>query len=118
MVQGWWRSTAAVVCALMMAGCASGGAQESGAQARVVVDDARVGVVDNDFEPERLEVPVGETVTWVWEGRANHDVVGEGFSSEVQRSGTFAHTFETEGEYPYRCTLHPGMEGLVAVVER
>jgi Copper binding proteins, plastocyanin/azurin family len=56
------------------------------------------------------------TVTWVWddEGMA-HDVSGDGFKSEIQTEGTFSHTFEESGDYPYVCTLHSGMRGTVTV---
>jgi plastocyanin len=61
-------------------------------------------------------VESGATVTWVWDGRAPHDVTGQGFQSQEQSSGTFRHTFERPGTYPYECTIHPGMEGSVEVV--
>jgi plastocyanin len=41
---------------------------------------------------------------------------GEGWTSgDPQRSGTFTHTFDRPGTYPYRCTLHDGMDGRVVV---
>jgi plastocyanin len=60
-------------------------------------------------------VEAGDTVTWVWDGRAPHNVIGEDFQSEDQSSGTFRHTFEQPGTYSYDCTIHPGMEASVAV---
>ena len=58
---------------------------------------------------------VGDTVTWVWDGQAQHNVVGDGFQSPDQSSGTFKYTFERSGTYRYACTIHPGMEGSVTV---
>lgn len=78
--------------------------------------DPTVDVGDNWFAPEELVVEIGTEVTWVWEGRSVHDVVGDGFESDVIAEGSFTHTFEAEGAYPYVCTLHPGMEGTVYVV--
>jgi plastocyanin len=46
-----------------------------------------------------------------------HDVSGDGFKSEIQTEGTFSHTFEDAGAYPYFCTLHSVMKGTVTVVE-
>jgi plastocyanin len=60
-------------------------------------------------------VEVGGAVTWVWDGRALHNVTGEGFQSDDQDSGTFRHIFEQPGTYGHNCTIHPGMEGSVVV---
>jgi plastocyanin len=74
-----------------------------------------VAVRDNEFAPAAIEVPVGTTVTWRWEGEEEHNVVGDGFESPVQTEGEFAQTFAEPGTYDYRCTLHSGMEGRVVV---
>lgn len=75
-----------------------------------------VTVDDSFFAPAELVIPAGTTVNWSWQGRAVHDVAGPGFSSAVQASGAFEYTFEEIGTYTYRCTLHPGMDGLVHVI--
>ncbi|HYD09935.1 MAG TPA: plastocyanin/azurin family copper-binding protein [Acidimicrobiales bacterium] len=80
--------------------------------------DAEPGVVlvkDNKFEPKEIEVAVGDTVTWRWEGSAAHNVTGPGFASELISEGEFEHTFEEAGEVDYVCTVHPGMTGTVVV---
>jgi plastocyanin len=97
--------------ALATAGCASQGS----AGPPPSVEGPAVGVGDYRFEPASLTVEEGATVTWVWEGRAPHDVVGQGFESPDQSSGTFRQTFEQPGTYAYECTLHPGMEGSIVV---
>lgn len=74
-----------------------------------------VDVVDNRFEPEAREVQPGDTVTWTWHGSNPHDVVGDGFESDVLTTGAFSHTFDSPGEYPYVCTIHAGMDGLIVV---
>lgn len=76
-----------------------------------------VAVRDNLFAPAAIEVPAGTTVTWTWEGRHSHNVVGNGFESPVQTSGTFARTFDAAGVHDYECTLHGGMRGSVVVME-
>lgn len=81
------------------------------AQAAPVVE-----VLDNRFETPEVVVEAGETVTWEWHGRIVHDVSGDGFASDIQVEGTFTHTFDDPGTHPFRCTLHPGMEGVVYVV--
>lgn len=93
------------------AGCASQGSAEPPPS----VEGPVVAVRDYEFEPASLTVDAGATVTWVWEGTASHDVVGQGFETPDQSSGTFRHTFDKPGMYAYECTIHPGMEGTVVV---
>jgi plastocyanin len=76
-----------------------------------------IGVREYEFEPGTITVRGGDTVTWVWDGRATHNVVGEGFRSADQSSGVFRHSFQQPGTYPYGCTIHPGMNGSVIVQE-
>ena len=80
-------------------------------------DTSTIAVRAYEFEPETVSVGVGETVTWVWEGGAQHNVVGDGFESDDQSSGSFRHAFDEPGTYQYACTLHPGMQGDVIVEE-
>ncbi len=79
--------------------------------------DATIRVDDNRFEPAELVVEVDTPVTWVWEGRIVHDVAGDRFRSSVQVEGDFTHTFDQIGSHAYVCTLHPGMQGVVHVIE-
>jgi plastocyanin len=107
-----WLSVVAAL-ALAASGCSSDEADGLAANA----DGSTIAVRDYVFEPGALTVSIGETVTWVWEGQAAHNVIGEGFGSDDQSSGTFRYTFEQPGTYAYTCTIHPGMEGEVIVAE-
>jgi plastocyanin len=110
------RSTTLVgmsVAAAILAGCAADGSDPS---STAPASGTEVRVEDNRFEPANLEIEVGETVTWTWQGRAPHDVVGDDFDSGIERDGTFSHTFDEPGTYGYACTLHPGMDGQITVV--
>jgi plastocyanin len=66
-----------------------------------------------------IQIAPGATVTWAFDddGRP-HNVVGDGWSSDVAESGTYRRTFSVLGSYPYRCTLHWGMDGRVEVAEQ
>ena len=110
-------AAALVALALVATACGPGGSGGRGGSDADPVAGEEVRVVDNAFEPEHLEVAAGDAVTWTWEGRAAHDVEGDGFASEVQDSGTFSHTFEEPGTYAYHCNLHGGMTGTVTVVD-
>lgn len=74
-----------------------------------------VDVDDNFFDPEEIEIAVGDTVNWEWVGSEPHNVVGDDFSSDIQQEGSFEYTFDEAGTYQYTCTIHPGMDGVVEV---
>jgi len=75
-----------------------------------------VRVVDNKFDPKSIDVAVGDTVTWDFEGAALHNVTGPGFkSANLKKGKTFEHTFNSAGDVNYVCTLHPGMKGTIKV---
>jgi len=98
--------------ALTVVACGNGGGDLSSSDAVVTTE---VSVFDNSFDPTVVEVAAGDTITWTWEGKAPHDVDGDGFASEVQTEGTFQHTFDQPGEFQYICNIHSGMKGLVVV---
>ena len=79
--------------------------------------DVTVAVIDNKFEPANVEVKPGQAVRWVFSGVMEHDVVAEdgSFVSELQASGEYLHVFEKAGDYPYDCSVHPEMTGVVSV---
>lgn len=77
-----------------------------------------VRVIDNAYEPQEVTVEPGQAVQWVFEGRsAKHDVVAEdgSFVSDLVYEGTYTHVFEEAGDFPYDCSIHPEMRGLVTV---
>lgn len=81
----------------------------------VMVDLDAVMVRDNVYVPKVVVVAVGTAVLWQWDGRAAHDVVGDGFTARLMVAGSFSHTFTEVGKYHYVCTLHPSMDGVVYV---
>ena len=99
-------------CMMLMlaAGCAA-----DSLGAGVPIQSNEVRVIDNGFEPAVIQIPVGDPVGWTWEGSRDHNVVGDGFQSATQSSGTFTHTFDQPGNYEYECTLHGGMRGEIIV---
>jgi plastocyanin len=68
------------------------------------------------FNPKSVAVRVGQTVAWKFDdGAIAHNVTGDGWHSTDRTSGYFTHTFAAAGTYPYRCTIHSGMDGQVVV---
>lgn len=76
-----------------------------------------VSILNNQFNPSSVSVPVGSTVTWQWNsGGVAHNVTFEdGPSSGTKGSGTYPRTFTATGDYAYICTIHSGMAGTVSV---
>ncbi len=82
----------------------------------------QVDMVDLQFEPKSIEVKVGQTVTWVNKDTAPHNVVnkreGQQPKSELfNEGGKYSFTPTKAGRIDYVCTIHPGMEGSLDVVE-
>lgn len=85
-------------------------------------DDAKdvaavVEIGDNYYEPTTVTVAPGQAVRWEWVGKEEHDVVADdrSFVSELAREGTYTHIFGEVGEFPYLCSTHPEMRGIVTV---
>lgn len=74
-------------------------------------------VEDDRFTPSVIAVPVGTTVTFTWaEDSSEHNVVfDDGPASEVMARGSYQRRMTTPGDFVYRCTLHPFMDGMVQV---
>ena len=107
------RALASLLLAVPLVLAACGGGDDGGDAEPAAPGSVRV--VDNQFEPGTIEVAVGDTVTWSFEGAALHNVSGPGFKSKNLKEGEFEHTFNSAGEVDYVCTLHPGMKGTVEV---
>lgn len=113
--RGFIRRSVLGIAAVGLAGPATGCGAGGGASPATGVTE--VNVQDNRFVPAAIEVSVGATVTWTWQGKHDHNVYADDFESAIQTEGTFAHTFAEPGRYPYRCTLHGGMDGEILVVD-
>ena len=77
-----------------------------------------VGVVDRDFEPRDLTVPVGAAVTWEFKGDEIHNLTddrGAFKSGNFGKSDEWSMTFDESGTYYYYCTLHHVMQGTLTV---
>jgi plastocyanin len=76
----------------------------------------------NSYNPNPIEIKVGDTVTWINNDSSPHTVTSSSsndssFDSGVLRRGeAFSFTFDKEGEYSYFCALHPSMAGTVVVL--
>ena len=88
------------------------------------------------YDPPTISVNIGDTVTWINNDREGHTVTSGqssgrfgwmnkdfGTPDGLFDSGRFmpneswSHTFEKSNSFPYYCTIHPWMEGIVIVKE-
>jgi amicyanin len=70
------------------------------------------------FEPTRLTIKAGTTVTWTNRDDIPHTVAAKDrlFKSKAMDTDeTYSFTFSTPGEYSYFCSLHPHMTGTIVV---
>jgi plastocyanin len=87
-----------------------------------------VTIKDFAFRPRILTVSVGTTVTWTNQDPTPHQVIddpgGRGFNpglGQIFKSGpletgqSYSFTFTSTGLFPYRCAIHPAMEGQIIV---
>jgi plastocyanin len=96
-----------------------------------------VSIADKHFEPSKIVVAQGDTVTWtvtksigephtVTSGKPSDATKGQDFDSQKDdadltklkdNGGTFSFTFDKAGTYDYFCVVHPAdMTGQVVVV--
>lgn len=91
-------------------GCHTGAPADAVAATTIAIDHACFG-------PVAARVGVGKTVTWDnTKSGIEHNISGPGIQyTELPAGAKHTITFESAGLYPYACTLHPGMSGVVVV---
>ena len=107
---------------LIISACGSG--EASGPEAQIVK------IVDDEFSPKILRVPIGSTVIWESGGANDHNVIAsdgswQAVSSDyfeygiITKGDQFEHTFTEAGVYEYYCPFHgtnnKGMVGIIIV---
>lgn len=115
---------AVVAVALVTSACSSGGnipvngAGTGGSGGPHGSPAAVVTLHYVSFEPGTVTIHVGQTVEWKWEDAPIvHNVTfAAGFASPTEASGTWYHTFNQAGTFPYQCTIHIDMIGTVDVL--
>ncbi len=81
---------------------------------------ATVAIASYAFGPAQATISAGDTVTWINNDTAVHDVLSTGGSGPIKspklaKGQTYAQSFATAGTFRYVCTLHPDMLGAVTV---
>ncbi|HEX7242563.1 MAG TPA: hypothetical protein VF263_19900 [Longimicrobiaceae bacterium] len=75
---------------------------------------------NDEFTPRSVDLRLGGTVTWSFGARA-HEVGFQGTGAPADIPTTtgaqVSRTFGTAGTFNYSCSLHPGMNGTIRVVQ-
>jgi plastocyanin len=78
----------------------------------------RVEITKFAFAPKEITVATGTKVVWTNRDETPHTVTSndKGFTSKgMDTDDKYEHTFASEGNFTYYCTLHPFMTGVVHV---
>ena len=69
------------------------------------------------YEPETLTVKRGDTVIWTNKDPFPHTVTAPGKfdSHDIPAGGSWKYVARVAGDYPYICTLHSNMKGMLRV---
>jgi plastocyanin len=70
------------------------------------------------FDPKEITIAPGTKVTWINHDETPHTVTSndKSFASKgLDTDDKFEHVFASEGDFPYFCTVHPFMTGVVHV---
>jgi YVTN family beta-propeller protein len=88
-------------------------AQQRSSSRRITIDGFA-------FVPALVELNPGETVTWVNDDGAPHNIsVKDRAAAETLIPGSsYSTNFEHPGDYEYLCSIHPYMMGKINVTER
>jgi plastocyanin len=77
-----------------------------------------LNMIDYDFQPRIIQVPVGTTVTWENTGATIHtatDTKGTWNTGDVGSGQSGSVRFDSAGTYIYSCQPHPWMVGKLIV---
>jgi plastocyanin len=71
-----------------------------------------------NFVPDTITIARGDTVVWINKDFFPHTVTATGGrfdSHEIKAANTWKYVSRKDGEFDYRCTLHPTMKGTLVV---
>jgi plastocyanin len=70
------------------------------------------------FGTNPLNISVGTTISWLNGDSTTHTSTADGgawSSGNIAPGARFNVTFQSPGQFPYHCLIHPGMTGTIVV---
>lgn len=103
-------------CSRDSSGTGDGNAPAKPIESSVASAVVQVSVKNLQFDPVTIEVKKGDVVEWKNDDLVPHTATSASFNSGTIVSGQlWRHTFTDAGNFPYVCTFHPQMKGVVIV---
>lgn len=123
-------------CAVFLAGCNGAGSGDPAGMGEEPIAGVTVEIDAFRYQPDPVEVKVGETITWTNNDQIDHTVTsgkqrdqgvpgvdedqgampdGRFNGALPEKGATFSFTFDEPGTFPYYCAIHAGMTGTVEV---
>ena len=103
-------------CSRDSSGTGDGNAPAKPIESSVASTVVQVSVKNLQFDPVTIEVKKGDVVEWKNDDLVPHTATSASFNSGTIVSGQlWRHTFTDAGNFPYVCTFHPQMKGVVIV---
>jgi plastocyanin len=109
------RLRAGVVLALVLCAAFAIPSILEAAQSAPTVD---LNIAKFAFAPKEITIAPGTKIIWTNRDETPHTVASndKSFASKgLDTDDKFEHTFATEGDFSYICTVHPFMNGVVHV---
>ena len=105
-------SGAVLACSRGFGGKGDGGAPPNAVASPVT----QVSMRNLQFYPVTLELTRGDVVEWKNDDLVPHTATSASFNSGTVVAGrSWRHTFTNAGNFPYVCSFHPQMKGVVIV---
>lgn len=76
------------------------------------------GIRSFAFAPNQIEITAGTAIEWKNDAAVAHTVTADDGSFDsglIEPGATWRHSFDVPGTYPFACTPHPFMNGVVVV---
>lgn len=91
------------------------------ARAQDGAHEVEVNIARFAFDPAKVEILVGDSITWTNTDHAPHTATsddGTWDTGTLERGWGGRITFDAPGQFPYFCAHHPQMKGTVTVRTR